>query len=502
MLVATAAACRGGSSNIIAPPGNYGGGAFAWRGLAKDDQHWAQAAVAAQPLARIHWQTPVDLNPQYPQGELLAHYGSPIITQTGTVIIGVKTGATDGFRVEAHGALSGALIWQAVTDYSLPMHGWIPSFGPSLTPGNRLYFAGSGGKLFYRDNPDSAQGTIQVAVFYGLAQYNAAKSTFDAYVKINTPITTDGQGNAYFGFVVSGPTPNSLVSGIARVGANGQGSWVSAATAAGSGAMAQIPTNCAPALSPDRSTVYVAVSSGYNGYGYLVGLDSTTLQTKYKAALLDPQSGSSATISSDGTASPTIGPDGDVYYGVLETSLGNHNYRGWLLHFNATLSQTKLPGSFGWDDTASVAPASMVPSYTGSSAYLLMTKYNNYAGAGTGDGQNKIAILDPAAPENDPISGIPVMKETLTILGVTPDPLHPGGVREWCINTAAVDPTARSVFANSEDGYLYRWDLTTNTFAERIQLTGGIAESYTPTALGPDGQVYAVNNAVLFAVGQ
>ena len=74
----------------------------------------------------------------------------------------------------------------------------------------------------------------------------------------------------------------------------------------------------------------------------------------------------------------------------------NHD-RGWLLHFNSSLTQTQdCPGAFGWDDTASVVPASMVPSYNGNSSYLLMTKYNNYADPGLGgDGVNKIAILDP-----------------------------------------------------------------------------------------------------------
>ncbi len=80
----------------------------------------------------------------------------------------------------------------------------------------------------------------------------------------------------------------------------------------------------------------------------------------------------------------------------------NHNDRGWMLHYNSNLSKTKIPGSFGWDDTASIVPATAVPGYTGSSQYLIMTKYNNYAGVGTGDGHNKIAILDPNATENDP----------------------------------------------------------------------------------------------------
>ena len=84
-----------------------------------------------------------------------------------------------------------------------------------------------------------------------------------------------------------------------------------------------------------------------------------------------------------------------------------------------------MPGAFGWDDTASVVPAPVVPSYHGSSGYLLMTKYNNYADAG-GDGSNKVAILDPNATETDPVTGATVMKEVLAILGPTPNPSLPG----------------------------------------------------------------------------
>ena len=37
----------------------------------------------------------------------------------------------------------------------------------------------------------------------------------------------------------------------------------------------------------------------------------------------------------------------------------------------------------------------MVPSYSGNSTYLLMTKYNNYAGVGSGNGSNRLAVVDP-----------------------------------------------------------------------------------------------------------
>ena len=88
---------------------------------------------------------------------------------------------------------------------------------------------------------------------------------------------------------------------------------------------------------------------------------------------------------------------------MLENPFPFHNDRGWLLHFNSDLSQPKIPGSFGWDDTASIVDASLVPSYHGSSTYLLMTKYNNYAGISTGDGHNRATVLDPNASESDPV---------------------------------------------------------------------------------------------------
>jgi len=235
-------------------------------------------------------------------------------------------------------------------------------------------------------------------------------------------------------------------------------------------------------------------------------VNSATLAPIKAVKLLDPSSGMNAQINDSSSAAPTVGPDGDVYYGVLENPFPAHNDRGWLLHYNSTLTKTKVPGSFGWDDTVSIVTASLVASYTGTSKYLVMTKYNNYASIGTGDGHNRIAILDPNATENDPvISKVKVMKEVITQLGVTPDPdfpSFPGAVREWCINAAAVDPITKSIIANSEDGKLYRWDLTSNTLSQTITLSSGIGEAYTPTVIGPDGTVYAINFAVLNAVGK
>jgi subtilisin family serine protease len=476
-----------------------------WTGYAKDAQHTALSDVAAQNLQAVNWRGAVDLNPQYSGNDLLIHYGSPLLTPSNTLIVPVKTGASGGYELEAINPTNGTVKWTQPTDYILPPHNWIPTYQPALTLGNRVYFAGAGGTVYYLDNPDAkGAGTTGQLAFYGLSNYTANPGAFNGTVYINTPITADQAGNIYFGFQVTGSNPANLTSGIARISAAGVGTWVSARTASGGDAnIVKVAMNAAPALSNDRSTLYVAVSSGNFAYGYLAALNSTTLSPVSAVRLKDPN-GNDALVPDDGTASPMVGPNGDVFYGVLENPFPYNHDRGWMLHFSGNLTQTFTPGAFGWDDTPSVVPASIVPSYTGSSSYLLMTKYNDYAGQG-GSGINKLAIVDPGASMRDPITGQTVMKEVLTIAGVTPDPEfpnNPGAVREWCINTAAVDPVTKSILANSEDGKLYRWDLTTNSFTQVVTLTPGIGEAYTPTVIGNDGTVYAINNGTLFAVRQ
>lgn len=475
----------------------------AWSGFSRDAQHTAASAVATQPLTRIIWQTPVDLAPQYVGGGqyLVTHYGSPIISANNTVMVPVKVAAQGTFRFEARNGANGNLLWSADSDYVVPPHNWFPSFNLTLTANGRVYAPGSGGKLLFRDNVDSATGTVQTAVFYGNAVYTGAQAELDAAVMISTPITVDANGNAFFGFYVGAANSAGLSSGIARVAANGAGTWTAAGVAANDNTMDRVAMNSAPALSADGATLYIAVSNAQQR-GYLLALDSGTLAPTGRVSLLDPKSNAQARITGDATSSPVIGPDGDVYFGVLESTQSSNNSRGWLLHFNATLTQTRIPGAFGWDNTPSIVPAAAVPQYTGTSTYLLATKYNNYAGAGTGDGLNRMAILDPFAAQNDPISGVQTMNEVLTILGPTADANNPGGRREWCVNTGAFDPATRAMLINNEDGYLYRWDLPTNTLSQSIRFNNGLGQSYTPTAVGPDGTIYAINNAVLFAVGQ
>jgi hypothetical protein len=512
-LILTAVAIR-----LLPSVANMTAYAQGWPGYAHDPQHSTLSTTPSQLPQLVRWSTPVDLNPQYSGSDLHIHYGAPVITAANTVILPVKTGATSGFEVDAHSASNGALLWTLPTDYAVPNHNWFPICGVTLTPNDAaVAFPGAGGTIYVRPSPDSASGVPTRMAFYGLANYVANQAAYNVAIQICTPISSDGLGNLYFGYVSTGAAlpgyPSGIPSGLARISSSGAGIFVSAAAICGDNSMQKVCYNCAPAFSNDGTTLYVAVNNGTSGKGYLCALHSTTLARQSSVFLLDPRSTPSsplaALVTDDSSASPTVGPDGDVYYGVLEGNSPSNNDRGWLLHFSGDLGTTKLPGAFGWDDTASVVPVSAVPSYTGSASYLLLTKYNNYAGMGSGDGVNRLALVDPNTSFVDPISGATVMNPFITVKGVTPDPeydqTYPNAVREWCINSAAVDPINKCAVVNSEDGNLYRWDFTKATdtpgqLSPALYLAPPTGEAYTPTSVGPDGSVYAINNATLFSI--
>jgi hypothetical protein len=477
-------------------------------------QHTANYSPAAQNLNAVHWTTSIDLN----NSGGYAHYGAPLITPVNTIFVPVKTGRIDGFRIDVFNAASGAAIYSLSTDYIQPSHNWILAYQPVLATSfeTRLYYPGAGGTIYYVNNVDSAgHGAPVQQAFYGLANYQANKGGFNSSVFINTPITADSSGNVFFGFRVNGTAPaplNTTQSGFVRIDPNGNATYVLAGTAASDANIGRDTHNSAPALSNDQTTVYVAVkSASTESYGYLLGLNSITLATKYKVFLKDPRSNNAnnATLLDDSTASPMVSPDNDVYFGIYGNP--SNGSRGFMLHFSGDLTVEKAPGGFGWDNTAAIVPASMAPSYTGPSSYLLLSKYNNYANAGndSADGVNRIALLDPNATQVDAhasSNGMLIMREVLTVIGPTADQENrsaslPLAVREWCIDTPAVNPATNSVFFPSEDGHLYRWNLISNSLDQFLQLNAGIGEPYVPTIIGPDGQVFTLNGGTLSAVG-
>ena len=489
------------------PPVGGRRAAVEWGGFAGNAQHTAAARTRPQPFRRIRWTAKVDLAPDLRFGALLIHYGSPMITAANTVLVPTRVSAKAGFRVVAYSGTSGARRWSLSTDYRPPSStggfgAWTPPLPAVLTPSTALAVAGGGGTVLVRKHANMRGGAVRRLVFYGAAQWRTRRSAYDKAVQITTPLTAGRDGSVYFGFTVTGATPAHLSSGIARIDAHGHATWITAAAAAGNPAINGVAINCAPALSRSGTTVYITVTSPTRGI--LVGLNATTLKPRFHVVLNDPVSGRPAGISTSSSASPTVGPDGDVYYGVLENPFPSHDDRGWLLHYNATLTQAKTPGSFGWDNTVSVLPARAVPGYQGTSPYLLVSKYNNYLGIGPhGNGRNRVAVLDPRASQKDPYANTRVMKAVRTILSPMHVPGEPAGARyEWCINSAVVDRADDSVIVNSEDGTLYRWDLARNTLAEKIHLNRPRPEAYTPTLIGPDGTVYAINNATLYAIGR
>ena len=453
------------SANVLAQVPTFAGNA----------QHTNIYTTPAQNLNAIKWSTTIDFHPT-----TTAHYGAPVITANNTVLVPVKT-STDGFRVDAFNGNDGTGKYIINTDYVMPAHNWIPVYNPCIATGSfgtRLYYAGAGGTILHIDNPDAnSPGAPVREVFYtSLAGYNANAAAYNSTIFIDTPLTADAAGNIYFGFRVQGTAPaplNTTQSGIARIDANGNATYVLAAAAAGDANISRVSHNVAPALSSDGSTVYVVVKwATNNNYAYLLGLNSSTLATKYSVFLRDPRNGSPASVPEDATSSPVIAPDGDVYFGVLAPNSGS---RGFLLRFSGDLTVTKAPGGFGWDYTPGIVPASLVPAYTGSSTYLLFAKYNDYAFA-DGSGINRVALLDPNATQIDPhtsAGGLIEMREVLTLIGPTPDTgvnpaTFPLAVKEWCINAPAVNPANNSIYFTSEDGRSYRWNLITNALDQSV----------------------------------
>ena len=202
-----------------------------WASHAHDSQHTAISSVAAQSLNTIHWTTPVDLHPVKSSGEILIHYGSPLVTPANTVVVPVKTGK-NGFRAEAHDGSDGSLLWTQDSAYQAPSAIFTPSFSPVLH-GNKLFIPDAGGTVLVRESPDQAGGKVTRLVFYGAQNFDQDPRAYSENVQINTPITADANGNIYFGFLVIGPTPIELQSGLAKITPAGTGSWIAATFATG-----------------------------------------------------------------------------------------------------------------------------------------------------------------------------------------------------------------------------------------------------------------------------
>jgi hypothetical protein len=181
--------------------------AVPWSSYAHDPQHTGLSTIGAQRLEQIKWTTPVDLVLQNTSGPLYIHYGSPLVTAGNTVLVPVRTSASNTYRVEAHSGAGGTLLYTLPTDFTPPPHDWIPSYNMALSQGTRLYYAGAGGTVYYRDQPDSTSGPSGQIAFYGNALYAANQAAFNGSVMISTPITADVKRQRLLWFRRSGSEP-------------------------------------------------------------------------------------------------------------------------------------------------------------------------------------------------------------------------------------------------------------------------------------------------------
>ena len=99
----------------------------------------------------------MDLAP--PEGEMLIHYSSLVITAKNTVIVPVKTG-TSSFRVQAHDGKTGQKLWTLGTAYQPPFAGFMPGLGVTLSQHHHLFVPDVAGGILMRANPDNAKGKI------------------------------------------------------------------------------------------------------------------------------------------------------------------------------------------------------------------------------------------------------------------------------------------------------------------------------------------------------
>jgi len=497
-----------------------------WLCYGGNPQHSGLFNGASQTASLIKWQASLDDDRAYYGDEVLIHYAAPMVTPSNTVVHGYRYTTAgpdyDNWSVIGRTGANGKLLWQMDTDFSAALiypNDWTTVYPITLfqtsTTKRGVAAAASGGSIMVRSSADTASSaSTRIAFYTTLTDFNTNKSAY-APIKINTPLTADSLGNIYFGYEVTASVPTSVASigtgGIAKVNVlTGVTTYKSVESMGFDSSLSRPGMNAAPALSLDGNYIYVGLVGNTD---YLAKLATKDLSVSAHVALIDPSNSGNAGLINQSSASPMVATDGHVFMGVFGN--GWRESHGWMLQYDLNLSQvdgngkTFPVGSFGWDDTAVVVPANIVPSYKGTAKYLILTKYNNYDDDGSdpgADGLNHVAVLDPTSNSisKDRQSGIAVMNEVLLVLGPTKtndDSAHPDAVNEWCINSAAVDINRKGAIINSEDGHMYRWSFVTNTLVEVIDLAPATGEAYTETAIGPDGQIYVINNSIMFALG-
>ncbi len=434
---------------------------------------------------------------------------------------------------------------------------WEPVFHAVLANGS-IYIPGAGGTLF-KVNKSNGSVVTRINPF----------GTIDVDTYVAGVPTADSAGNVYYtamklshGYPYNGDVVGSWLVKVASNNTVQTATFASLTPGAPAGNdkcvvafnLSQLPwppspdaqpdvatcgsqrpgINVAPAIAPDGTIYVISTAHENNRTGYLVAVNPN-LTPKWKASLaghfndgcnvLLPANGTpggcrtgAATgvdpainglgggrVLDESTASPTIAPDGSIWYGAYS----RYNYaQGHLMKFSPSGAYLGAY-QFGWDITPGI--------YQHGATYSVVIKDNHYGEVGSYCNVEEFCPEDrtanhPAYPEAyfvtqlSPSLGVEWSWRNTNTLSCTRDANgqvscvsdHPNGF-EWCINNTVIDANG-TVFGNSEDGNLYVIQQG-GILQDSLFLQLAIEAAYTPLSMDAQGRSYAQNFGHFYAIG-
>lgn len=457
--------------------------------------------------------------------------------------------------------------FSASTNPGAPGPGWEPVFHAALS-GNHVYIPGFGGTIFKvskatgelveRINPfgekfscDNIYVSSPISVdnngniYYTAIKLDGSKP-WDKDVVNSWLVKVSPNGGvkkASFASLVPGAPAGTDICFTTFSPATDPFPWPPAPDAvprSGACGTQRPAINAAVGFAPD-GTIYAVTRAHLNRfYGYVIAVNPD-LTPKWQASLRDklndgcnvvlPANGQpggcslgaktgvdprtnmlpAGEVLDDSTSSPSVGPDGSVYYGAYT----RYNWaQGHTFRFDC---HGKYLGAFefGWDITPAIHK-----NHNGS--YSIQIKENHYGGVGSYCNDPVACpanrtVVTPSYPEEyfitqlspnnfskNPSRMMPVewrFKNTSTDTCNTTEcetGTNPNGF-EWCINAVATDK-AGNVYANSEDGYVYIIK-PDGTELNRRFLNQALGAAYTPLSLDSEGRLYTENFGNLIVLG-
>jgi hypothetical protein len=393
-------------------------------------------------------------------GFLLIHYDVPKVDADGNVYIALRdrVGPNIVYSVQKLDT-SGSVLWTYPSDYhNISAGGWEGTFSFALGNGY-LYVAGLYG-IVHVISPDDGSAQFDVVSYPIPDPIPAGLATG---VVESGPEAIDGAGTLYY---VVRSTFDGVPSHLAKVTPDGTVSTVNFADLTG---QAESPgLNCGPAIAPD-GTIYVAtVHSAFPISQYSLLAINPDLSLKWIGNLAS-DSAHVAQVNNQSTSTPVVGPDGRVFYGGWNS---NEQSDGYLYEFSPDGTFLgEYP--FGWDTTPVIYPDPMDPNH-----YFLGEKKNMYTSRRffwvwiDPDGMTEVASWE----------------------------LMPSGTDELCVNAGVVDANLNTFFLG-ENGILYKVPFMSSTASSQISLGAPRNAAYTPTAMGPDGTIFALDDRSFYIVG-